>query len=314
MAKGPGQWSRVQERGSIWGLGFTVACVRIFGRFLSLPLVLAVVGYFFVTDTRGRAASRAYLERVHRRISPQPDWQPSLWQSFLHYREFALSIADRVGLWGGPIGAFEFVFHGREHFKAHLEQGRGMIVLGAHLGSFDALRALSARDGVPVNVLMYTRHAPKINQVLRQLSPDSEVRVISADPNSARATFEIKACIDRGELVAILADRVEPNERGRVCQVDFLGEKAMLPEAPFLLPVILGCPALMVLALRSGSGRYEIYIEPLEPDGERIVGPAQAIRAREMAADFAQRLEHYCILAPRQWFNFYDFWAERDLE
>lgn len=298
----------------MWGLGFTVACVRIFGRFLSLPLVMAVVGYFFVTDTKGRAASRAYLERIHRCTSPRPDWQPGLWQSFLHYREFALSIADRVGLWGGRIDAFEFAFHGREHFKAHLEQGRGMIVLGAHLGSFDALRALSAHDGVPVNVLMYTRHAPKINEIFRQLSLDAEVRVISADPNSARTTFEIKACIDRGELVAILADRVEPNERGRTCEVGFLGGTATLPEAPFQLPVILGCPALMVLALRSGSGRYEIYAEPLAPDGERLVGPARVVRAREMAARFASRLEHYCLLAPRQWFNFYDFWAESDTE
>ncbi|MCP5065947.1 MAG: hypothetical protein GY946_05210 [bacterium] len=294
----------------MWGLRVTVACVRTFGRILSLPLVLGVVSYFFATDARGRAASRAYLERVHANTSPEPDWKPGLWQSFLQYREFALSIADRICFWSGRMDAFEFHFHGREHFKAFLEQGRGTIVLGAHLGSFDAMRALSTKDDVPVNVLMYTRHAPKINEIFRKISPESEVRVISADPGSARAIFEIKACIERGELVAILADRAPLEENGRVCHVDFLGERAALPEAPFQLPAILGCPAVMVVGLRSGPGRYEVHAESLAEDGERATGLARANRARELAERYAECLERYCKRAPHQWFNFFDFWAE----
>ncbi|MCP5057313.1 MAG: hypothetical protein GY937_11385 [bacterium] len=305
----------------MWGLRLTVISVRTFGRFLGVPLVLGVVSYFFATDRKGRAASRAYLERVHANTSPEPEWKPGLWQSFLHYREFAISIADRVGLWGGRMNTFQFAFHGREHFKPFLEEGRGTIVLGSHLGSFDAMRALGARDGVPVNVLMYTRHAPKINEIFREISPDVEVRVISAEPGSARATFEIKACIERGELVAILADRVPPSQSSssapshqssRVCHVDFLGGRAALPEAPFQLPAILGCPAVMIVALRSGPGRYEIHAEPLASDGERRTGAARARRATELAERYAQYLERYCVLAPLQWFNFYDFWAEGD--
>jgi len=305
----------------MWGLRLTVASVRTFGRFLSLPLVLGVVSYFFVTDTKGRAASRAYLERVHANTFPEPAWKPGLWQSFLHYREFALSIADRVAMWGGRMDTFQFQFRGREHFKPFLEEGRGMIVLGAHLGSFDSMRALGAKDGVPVNVVMYTRHAPKINEIFREISPDAEVRVISAEPGSARATFEIKACIERGELVAILADRNPPKpsrssdssrQPSRVCHVDFLGGRAALPEAPFQLPVILGCPAVVIVGLRSGSGRYEIHAEPLAAGGERVTGAARAKRAGELAERYAQCLERYCVLAPRQWFNFYDFWAEGD--
>ncbi|MAE95988.1 MAG: hypothetical protein CL910_15125 [Deltaproteobacteria bacterium] len=293
----------------MWGLRVTVACYRAFGRFLSRPLILAVVGYFFATDRGGRAASRAYLERVHARIA-EPTWSPGPWQSFLHFCEFGLSIADRISLWGGDQDRFEFVFHGREHFKKLSEQGKGAILFGAHLGSFDALRVLSVQDRVTVNVLMYTRHAPKINEVFRKISPDVDVRVISADPDSARTTFEIKACIDRGEWVAILGDRVEPSDRNRVCEAEFLGETATFPEAPFLLPVILGCPALMILALRRGGGVYEVFAEPLgEGEAGRAPAEERGRRAQELAASYAARLEHYCCVAPRQWFNFYDFWA-----
>ncbi len=294
------------------GLRFTVGCYQLFGRFLAFPLVIGVVSYFFLTDRKGRAASLDFMERLQR-AHPNPEWRPGFAESFRHYREFAMQVADRVELWGGREHAYDFVFHGREHFKALREQGKGAILYGAHLGSFDALRVLSSIDGVKVNVLMYTAHAPKINEVFRKISPDVEMRVISADPNSSRTTFEIKACIDRGEWVAILGDRVEPGDRRRVLTTDFLGSPARFPEAPFLLPVVLGCPALMILALRRGPRTYEVFAESLAENAERAAGAEdRGRRARELCASYAARLEHYCARAPRQWFNFYDFWAQEE--
>lgn len=294
----------------MWGLRFTVACYRIFGPLLSLPLIYAVVTYFFLTDSKGRAASRAYLERVHRRAAgtATPQWKPGTRESFLHYREFALSIADRIALWGGREGRYRFDFHGRDHFEKLSEQKKGAILLGAHLGSFDALRILSIKDRVTVNVIMYTRHAPKINEIMRRLSPATDVRVIHADPDPTRTAFDIRARVARGEWVAILADRVEPGDRGRTCTVDFLGSRVVLPEAPFLLPVILGCPAILILGLRSGARRYDVYAERLVEGGERVPAAERSARARDIAASYALRLEHYCRLAHRQWFNFFDLW------
>jgi predicted LPLAT superfamily acyltransferase len=307
-------WSRIRERGSMWGLRFTVACYRLLGPLLSLPLIHAVVAYFFLTDFKGRAASRCYLERIHTRSmkvnGDAPSWKPGTWESFLHYREFALSIADRVALWGGRESRFRFEFHGREHFDKLSEQKRGAILLGAHLGSFDALRVLSVQDRVTVNVLMYTRHAPKINEIMRKLSPAADVRVIHADPDPTRTAFDIRARVARGEWVAILADRVEPGDRGRTCSVEFLGAPATLPEAPFLLPVILGVPAILILALRSRRRRYDVYAEPLAEGGERVPVAKRAARARDIACAYSRRLEHYCGLAHRQWFNFFDFWKD----
>jgi predicted LPLAT superfamily acyltransferase len=144
---------------------------------------------------------------------------------------------------------------------------------------------------------------------MRRLSPTADVRVIHADPDPTRTAFEIRARVARGEWVAILADRVEPNDRGRTCTVEFLGAPATLPEGPFLLPVILGCPAIMILALRSGSGHYDVFAEPLTEGGERVAAADRATMARDIASDYARRLEHYCALAHRQWFNFFDFWA-----
>ena len=310
------QWSRIQERGSLWGLRFTVRCYRILGRTLSLPLIYVVVAYFFATDPKGRAASRDFLARVQACLK---DESPEVAQacpsghrgSWWHYREFALSIADRVSLWGDPAGSFDFEFHGREHFDRIHSEGKGAIVLGAHLGSFDALRVLSEEDGVRVNALMYTRHAPRINEVFRELAPDLDVRVLPIAGDAATTVLRIRACIERGEHVAILADRIEPTDRHRVQRLDFLGAPAEFPKTPFLLAAVLGCPAVMVVALRKGSRRYEVVAELLADayDGPESNRAVRSSRATELASAYVANLERQCFRAPRQWFNFYDFWA-----
>jgi predicted LPLAT superfamily acyltransferase len=142
-------WSRAAERGSRWGLRAILACYRLFGRPLSLVLVHAVVAYFFLTGREQRRASRAYLERV----AAAPGGaralgrRPGSWASFLQFRAFALGIFDRLVLWLGEKDALVFEVEGREHYDRLLGPTRGAIVVGAHLGSFDALRALAKRDG-----------------------------------------------------------------------------------------------------------------------------------------------------------------------
>jgi len=304
-------WSRASERGSMWGLRATLACYRLFGRPLSLVLVHVVVTYFFLTGRAQRRASRAFL----RRVAAAPGGaealgrRPGTWASFLQFRAFALAIFDRLVLWLGERDALSFAVEGREHYDRLLTPTRGAIVVGAHLGSFDALRALAERDGRVVNVLMYTRHAPRINALFRQLSPDAELRVIQVERETMGTVLQIRACIERGELVAMLGDRVEPADRGRTCDVTLLGGRMAVPAAPYLLACLLGCPLFFMVALREGAGRYRVHAEVLaeRPAVDRDDRDKQIA---ELAAAYAARLEHHLLRAPYQWFNFFDPWSE----
>ena len=295
----------------MWGLRFTVACYRLFGRPLSLVLVHGIVAYFFLTGREQRRASLAYL----RRVAAAPAGaavlgrEPGPWASFLHFRAFALSIFDRLVLWFGTKDALHFTVEGREHYDRLLTPTRGAIVVGAHLGSFDALRALAERDGRVVNVLMYTRHATRINAVFRELSPEAVMRVIQVEPETMGTVLQIRACIERGELVAMLGDRVEPAGRGRTCEVSLLSGSVRIPTAPYLLAGLLGCPLFFMVALREGGGRYRVIAEVLAEQ----VAPGRGERDKEigeLAAAYAGRLEHHLLTAPYQWFNFFDLWAQ----
>jgi predicted LPLAT superfamily acyltransferase len=293
------------------GLRITVACYRLFGRPLSLVLVHAIVAYFFLTGRSQRRASLAYLGRV----AAVPEGAealgrpPGLWASFLQFRAFALCIFDRLVLWFGRGRPLTFEVNGREHFDRLLSPTCGAIVVGAHLGSFDALRALADRDGRTVNVLMYTEHAPRINAVFRALSPDVALRVIQVERDSMATVLQIRACIERGELVAMLGDRVEPAERGRTRAVTLLGGRIEVPEAPYLLAGLLECPLFFMVALRERGPRYRVFAEVLADRVEFSRGERDK-RIQELAAAYAGRLEHYLLRAPYQWFNFYDVWSE----
>jgi len=227
----------------------------------------------------------------------------------LRYRAFGRAILDRLAIWAAKAADFEYRVEGNEYCDRLAAAGRGGIVLGAHLGNFDALRLLAERQQRIVHAVMFTAHAERINKIFDELSPDVELRMIEADPNSLQAAFEIRECVQRGELVSILADRGGPGDLGRTAQAPFLGEPVEFPQAPFLLASLLGCPVLLMLAFQTGAGRYDVFTEQLT-DGVQFPREEREKGVTELLAAYATRLEHYCERYPYQWFNFYDYWGD----
>jgi len=307
------RWTRIAERGSLLGMRITVWCYRRLGRRACVALVHAIVAYFFLTDRAGRRASRAYLRRVaaHPRGRAILGPRPGAWHSFLRYRAFGLTLVDRLATWSGHGTDLDFEVHGIELVDHLHERKQGALVLGAHIGSFDALRLLAERTRTHVNVLMYTEHAQRINRIFRELAPDVVERVIAVDPTSVYSVFEVRERLARGEVVALLGDRVEPGDRGRTSRVPFLGDTVELPQAPFLLAHLLGCPVLMMVALRAGDHRYEVFTERL-CDRVRLSRRDRDKQIGELLTAYAGRLEHWCLEAPHQWFNFYDYWGDAE--
>ena len=58
-----------------------------------------------------------------------------------HYRCFATCLLDRVLLLNDRVDLFEFTVHGEAALTAIREQHGGCFLFGAHLGSFEVVRA-----------------------------------------------------------------------------------------------------------------------------------------------------------------------------
>ncbi len=257
-----------------------------------------------------RRASQTYLARIDRARGGRGR-RPGLRESYRHFYSFAEAILDRLDLWSGAYDRFEIVLHGREKVEQYLASGRGAFMVGAHLGSFDMLRVVAGEAGIPVNVLMFGANAERINEAFEALDPECKVRVIDIDPTSARTAFEIRRCVDRGEFVAVLADRSLPGGRHGNARANFLGEPAEFPEGPFRLSMVMQLPVVMTIALKTGPKRYDVFFEELLSGDPVPAGNREKV-VQERIEKFASRLEHYCQQAPFQWFNFYDFWAETE--
>ncbi len=295
----PTGWLAVAERGSVAGIRLIVWFATVLGRRPARLLLHPVALYFVLVHGSVRRYSRRYLERVHGRAT--------LGMVYTHVLRFAEVALDRVFLVSGKQGLFQFKRTGYQWLERLGAERRGAILLGAHLGSFEAMRVHADRESFGIHFLGQFRNARMINAALAKLSPRSNARLI-AKGEGVDFMLRIRETLRQGDRVAILADRVGEGER--FAEVDFLGQKAAFPTGPYLLAALVRCPVYLTFGLFRGPNRYELFCEPFEEEVQLPrTGRDEALQA--YAQKFATRLEHYVRLAPDNWFNFYDFWRDK---
>jgi predicted LPLAT superfamily acyltransferase len=307
----PSAWARRVERGTVLAFRFARFVYRTLGRPAGWLLRWPIATYFFATSPLERRVSREWLEAVWSTPGGREALRerPGTRMVLHHMHAFAVNIFDRMVLWAGDADAFAIDHRGGEALLALAREGRGGILLGAHLGSFDMLRLISKQYGLRVNVLMFTARSARVTSFFASLDPESLVRVIHLDPGSIQSAFEIKACLERGEFVGILADRVHPGGRERPVETLFVGRRAAFPLSPFLLGVVLGAPMFLSLCTSTGDARYFAVTEPVFAGG--TVPPREREKiAREALDSWVRKFETHCLRSPLQWFNWYDFFRD----
>jgi predicted LPLAT superfamily acyltransferase len=304
-------WRHVRERGARVGMLFTAWAYRWGGRGLAEIILWFVVTYFFVTSRSAREASRHYWARVT--LSQGNAKKPSLKTVHGHFMDFAKTSLDRFDVWTGGTHRYRYEFKGREHLDRLVSGQRGALLFGAHMGNSDVLRALLDPSKATVHFLTDQRGSQKFFSVLRRFAPRVADGASAYNADRPENILELKAAVDRGEFVGLLADRiVSESGRGarRVLRVPFFNQEASFPQAPFLFASKVGCPVLFISGMRRRRWEYELIVEPLF---DRIELPDEPGRERDdrlryYLRQYAQKLESLCVTYPTQWFNFYDFW------
>jgi predicted LPLAT superfamily acyltransferase len=290
------EWARRSERGNMPVLRFMAWISLRLGRAPARVLLRVGTAYFLVIASAARRASREYLTRCLGRA-------PSLAEQYALFFSFASTVHDRVFFLKDRFELFEIEVHGAELFD---DEG-GALLMGAHLGSFEAIRAAGrGRAHREVAMAMYEENARRINAVLAAIDPSLQKDVIAL--GRLDSMLELRERLDRGALVGVLADRTLGDEP--VLEVEFLGKPAPFPTGPMRMAAALRRRVIFMTGLYRGGNRYEIRFEPLA-DFSGVEGSPRGERERlvnEAVARYARRLEHYCRTAPDNWFNFHPFW------
>jgi predicted LPLAT superfamily acyltransferase len=306
----PGGWREVPERGTVLGIRIVGFVYRVLGRRVAAALVWWVALFYVLVRASARKASRGYLQRMG---------LPSGFGSVhAHFYTFGRVALDRLVFMLGrgqeelkvrKLGqALVLRLAGERSQSGEGPEGtrpRGGIFLGSHIGSFEAMRALT--DEMPLTIVVDFRNARRITRVLTELAPQARLRIIGLDPSSPTSMLDVKACVDRGEFVAVLGDRAE-DRASRTVTVDFLGEPAKLPVGPYLLAHMLRCPVYFVAGLFFAPDRYDLFCEPFA-ESVKLPREGREEALKAYAQQYAQVLESFARRAPYNWFNFYDFWS-----
>ncbi len=306
-AQRAGHWSRFSERGSLLGMRILFAIYRLLGRRTFSMLLYPVMGYFWLTAGPSRRASQEYLARVRRQLTRSGRAVPAGTTSFRHFLAFGESILDKIAVWAGALGPDQFRFADAAFARAARENRRGGVFIGSHLGNLELSRAMATEwDRMTINALVFTRHAVKFNQLLAEVNPGAAINLIQVDTLGPESLMQLQDHIAAGEFIGIVGDRTAVANEERVLIADFMGEPAAFPEGPFVLASLLQCPVYLLFCMKV-DGYHELHVEPFADPLEIPRGQRDAA-LQAAAQSYAARLEHFCLEAPLQWFNFYDYW------
>lgn len=294
-----GHWSQRNEGGGRFALWLIRSIGLKFGRRFARGLLYPITLYFFLRRGPERRASRRFLARVLGR-------KATTWMVLRHIHCYAATILDRIFLLAHSTRRFDIRTEGLQHLHAHMDAGQGVLLLGAHFGSFEALRALADdRPQAIVRTVMDRQQTAAMTELLHALNPQAAASVIDVGEDAMSSVLAIGESAREGALIGFLGDRARPGEK--TCDARFFGEAAAFPVAPYLIASTLQLPVMLCFSVYRGANRYDLYFEEFA-DALHIQRERRSAELSVWVGRYVKRLEHYVRLSPYNWFNFYDFW------
>lgn len=298
-------WAKTEEAGSILGMKFLLIIYRLFGRWGFRLMLLPVMIYFYLFRTEVRLASKQYLQRIAlmmpRQVRPK--------SSFRHFLMFGEILLDKFLVWMGHIRKQQVVFvtpNGIDEFDNNREGG---VIVVSHLGNNEICSALAEHlPNIQLTLLVYTRHAEKFNAIIQSLNSKCQINFYQVTEMTPATAMLLADHVNAGGYVVIAGDRIPVTGDERLSTVDFLGARASMPQGAFILAGLLKCPVYLLFCLKQ-QDKYHVYVELFT---KRLTFPRKqrGQMIDNMVQTYARRLEHYCLKAPLQWFNFFPYWGE----
>jgi len=259
--------------------------------------IIARVWYFVDKNTRTQVESN--LLRV---IGDNPaQLHKTSKELFDNYGTYLADWAKLSVLDTSEAVSFFDKIEGEDIFKAMHANGKGIIILAAHLGHWELGGLVFTNLGVPFNIITAKDGVEAIAQARTKVRALHNMRTITIEDDPF-FLIDIVNALKRNELVAMLVDRYE-KKTGVL--VDFFGEKTYFPQGPVLLARATGASVHPTFTVLDSDKRYRTVMAPsilMEWSEDRD----KDIRVN--VAKIAHVFEQYIRLYPSQWFNFSAIW------
>nr|WP_139685277.1 glycosyltransferase family 2 protein [Vibrio tasmaniensis] len=305
-------WSRTPERGTVLGIKLLLAVYSLLGRGVFNLILRGVMRYYHLTGKRARNASEQYLFQLKAYAEQQDIELPTELTSYNHLLSFGHTMLDKLAAWKGDFSVDNLTVHGQEQFESMVENQQGVLILGSHLGNIELCRALGRRHShIKINALVFTEHAERFNSVMKAVNPQSDLNLIQVTSMGPDTAILLQQKLEQGEWIVIVGDRTSTSKESRSVWAEFLGKKAPFPQGPFMLASVLKAPVFLLFGLRDDSQtkpHFNVYFEHFS-DKIELPRKTREQSLQQVVQKYADRLQHYTLKVPLQWYNFFNFWT-----
>jgi hypothetical protein len=294
MANGSEKQWEGKSRGGRLGYQFFVYTIRLLGIRCAYFFLAFIVIYFIPFAPKATKA----IWRYNRKIRGLGIFG-SIKELYCHYFVFGQTLIDKIAIKGGLADKYHYEFDNYERFLEILNSAGGVVIIGAHIGCWEAGAEFFGSYGKKINIVMLDAEHKEIKDVIeKNSSQNNNYKIIALNRDNIEAMLQIKIALNNGEYICFNGDRYMAAEHTAI--VDFLGKQAGFPIGPFKIAAKCKVPIAFYYSMREKGRTYRFIFE------EAVTG--QTPDAAAILGQYKESLERVVLKYPRQWFNFYEFW------
>jgi KDO2-lipid IV(A) lauroyltransferase len=244
------------------------------------------------------SAPREAVLRNQRQVRGPRGWLREHWDAYGVFAEMARSMTEGMEQWGPRPRPLSLSIPGREVVEDALAEGRGLVVLTGHYGSWDVGARVLTGLGRPVNLVTAHESNPTVHDFLHAMRTRHGFNVIYSD-RSLFAGLPALQALRRQEVVAMQIEPWGPKRGSHV--VDFCGRPTRFQLGPFAVARVARAPIVPVFCVRRGIRAYDLRV------GRRFDPrtPEESVRAlEETVAEYEALVRE----VPEQWLMFQEVW------
>jgi predicted LPLAT superfamily acyltransferase len=290
------QWQG-KSKGTPLGYKIFVFVLRKLGVIPAYLLLRFVTLYYFLFSWK---TSTPIYDFFRNRLGFSP--VRSILKIYSNYYILGQTLIDKIMVMARIPHRFTFFFDGEENLHNIVAEGKGGILLSAHIGSWEAAGHLLHRLKTKINVVMYDGEHQQIKKYMNKVTggPNFNVIVIRGDMSHV---YAIGDALAKNELVCLHADRFLPGNK--TITKKLLGADAELPEGVFALSAAFNVPVSFVFGFKESAHHYHLFGSALY---QRKENELKAVYRERLVTGFLEEVEQKIHLYPEQWFNYYNFW------
>jgi len=291
-----------KSKGTPFGYKIFIFLINNFGLGSAYFILRFVALYFFLFSVHDRKITFWYFSNIHKF-----GYWKSLWHCYKNFYAVGLVLLDKAYFFSGSNKQFSFIFEGENHLFDLAKNGKGGIIVGAHIGNWEIAGQLMDRIDSKVNIVMKIGERQEIREVMEKIQVNKKMNIIDISDDFSYL-IEIKKALDNNEFVIMHGDRF--TDKSNAIEMEFMNRTAFFPTGPFYLATKFKKPIIFAFAMKESAKRYHFYASKPIYNDDYLDKNKTRIRQKKLLQKYIDELEIMIKTYPDQWFNFYRFWTK----